>query len=106
MKNLPSKPKTAEQSSRIKAAMTKSFIFNVLSEEETDRVILALAEVDKMPGDVIIKEGAAVDGTESALFILETGKADVRPGASEALPAHPPFRSRVIANSVFRLMSM
>ena len=77
MKNLPSKPKTAEQSSRIKAAMTKSFIFNVLSEEETDRVILALAEVDKMPGDVIIKEGAAVDGTESALFILETGKADI-----------------------------
>jgi cAMP-dependent protein kinase regulator len=77
MKNLPSKPKTAEQSSRIKAAMAKSFIFNVLSEEETDRVILALAEVDKMPGDVIIKEGASVDGTESALFILETGKADV-----------------------------
>jgi cAMP-dependent protein kinase regulator len=77
MKNLPSRPKSAAQSSRIKAAMAKSIVFSVLNEDETERVILALAEVDKMPGDVIIKEGASVDGTENALFILESGKADV-----------------------------
>merc|ERR1719460_2571696 len=57
--------------------MRKSFILNVLNEEESDKVILALDEVNKLPGDVIIKEGAAVDGTENALFILESGKADV-----------------------------
>jgi cAMP-dependent protein kinase regulator len=57
--------------------MKKSIVFSVLNEEETDRVILALAEVDKMPGDVIIKEGVMVDGTENALFIMESGKADV-----------------------------
>jgi cAMP-dependent protein kinase regulator len=87
---LPNHPKTAEQSARIRAEMKKSFIFGPLNEEETERVILALVEVDKMPNDIIIEEGAEVNSTDPALFMLESGKADVyKKGTEEASNASP-----------------
>ena len=81
-------PKTESQERRIRAATADSLLFRNLEPEQYQAALLALEEVHKEPGDVVIKQGDQGD----YFYIVESGELDVYlqpPGtsAAEALAA-------------------
>lgn len=82
----PVHEKTEEQEARLKSALSKSFIFNSLQQEDLETVIKAFMAHPVTAGHVIITQGAEVNSEEPALFVLEEGKADVyKTGIEEAI---------------------
>ena len=81
-------PKTESQERRIRAATADSLLFRNLEPEQYQAALLALEEVHKEPGDMVIKQGDQGD----YFYIVESGELDVYlqpPGtsAAEALAA-------------------
>lgn len=83
-------PKTESQEQRIHAAVSQNLIFRHLEPEQYQAALLALEEVHKQPGDIVIKQGDQGD----YFYIVESGELDVYlqpPGTSpnDALAAPP-----------------
>ncbi|TPX37115.1 hypothetical protein SmJEL517_g00963 [Synchytrium microbalum] len=66
-------PKTAEQRSRIEAAIQQNFLFRHLDEEQYVDVINAMAEKRVATGEEVIRQGAVGD----FFYVAETGTLDV-----------------------------
>jgi hypothetical protein len=69
--------KTAAQKDRIRAALSKSFVFSALQKDEIERVVMSLKEAKFKPGQAIIKQGAMVAAEDDGLYVLEQGTAKV-----------------------------
>jgi len=69
--------KTREQEIRLSAAVSESFMFAALSQDQLTRVIAAFQEVRVDAGMEVIGQGAAVVSSEPALFVVESGRLDV-----------------------------
>jgi cAMP-dependent protein kinase regulator len=80
----PEHPKTDEQKARLTAALLKSFMFAALQAEELEKVIKAFVAFPAEADQVVITQGAEVNSTEPALFVLEEGEADVYKTGVEA----------------------
>jgi len=65
----PKYPKTPEQKERIMSAISGSFLFAALDEEQREVVIEAMAEVTLTKGDRVIKQGDDGD----FLFVIDKG---------------------------------
>lgn len=75
-------PKNDETKDKIRARLSKSFLFNSLDEKDFEIVIDAMTEVKLKPGDVVIKEGEDGD----YLYVVEKGRlqcSKVFPGNTE-----------------------
>lgn len=75
-------PKNDETKDKIRARLSKSFLFNSLEEKDFEIVIDAMTEVKLKPGDVVIKEGDDGD----YLYVVEKGRlqcSKVFPGNTE-----------------------
>lgn len=66
---LPSHPKTPQQLSRIKEAITNNLLFRDLDDEQESGVINAMQEVLAREGDIVIRQGDAGD----FFYVVETG---------------------------------
>ena len=74
--------KTDETKEKIRARLSKSFLFNSLDEKDFEIVIDAMTEVKLKPGEVVIKEGDDGD----YLYVVEVGKlqcSKIFPGNTE-----------------------
>lgn len=83
-------PKTESQEKRIFAAISDVLMFRNLEAEQFQAALLAMEEVHKQPGDIVIKQGDQGD----YFYIVESGELDVYiqpPGTSpaDALAAPP-----------------
>jgi len=65
-------PKTDEQKDRLRAVLSKSFLFSSLEDNDVTVVIGAMSEVNAPEGEVVINQGDEGD----FLFVVETGKLD------------------------------
>eukprot|EP00747_Dinoflagellata_sp_TGD_P165099 gnl/TRDRNA2_/TRDRNA2_185942_c0_seq1.p1 gnl/TRDRNA2_/TRDRNA2_185942_c0~~gnl/TRDRNA2_/TRDRNA2_185942_c0_seq1.p1 ORF type:complete len:434 (-),score=126.89 gnl/TRDRNA2_/TRDRNA2_185942_c0_seq1:83-1201(-) len=65
----PMHPKSPDQSARLKATLTKSFLFQALDEKDMNIILGAMQEVQIEAGKRVITEGE--DGTY--LFVIEEG---------------------------------
>ena len=75
-------PKNDETKDKIRARLSKSFLFNSLEEKDFEIVIDAMTEVKPKPGDAVIKEGDDGD----YLYVVEKGRlqcSKVFPGNTE-----------------------
>lgn len=75
-------PKNDDTKDKIRARLSKSFLFNSLDEKDFEIVIDAMTEVKLNPGDVVIKEGDDGD----YLYVVEKGKlqcSKIFPGNTE-----------------------
>lgn len=61
--------KSDEQAAKIRATLSKSFMFNTLDAKQQDIVVAAMSVINYAPGDTVIKQGD--DGQE--LFIVGSG---------------------------------
>eukprot|EP00927_Polykrikos_kofoidii_P064247 TRINITY_DN5933_c0_g1_i1.p1 TRINITY_DN5933_c0_g1~~TRINITY_DN5933_c0_g1_i1.p1 ORF type:complete len:396 (+),score=112.20 TRINITY_DN5933_c0_g1_i1:68-1255(+) len=74
----PFHKKTEEQWKQIEAAVSKSFMFSALEDDNLKEVIDAfLGPQELAVGTEVIKQGAKVTGTEPGLFVIQSGKLDV-----------------------------
>jgi len=80
----PVHEKTDEQKARLTTALLKSFMFAALEAEDLEKVIKAFVAFPAEPDVVVIKQGAEVDSTEPALFVIEEGELDVYKTGVEA----------------------
>lgn len=75
-------PKNDDTKDKIRARLSKSFLFNSLDEKDFEIVIGAMTEVKLSPGEVVIKEGEDGD----YLYVVEKGKlqcSKIFPGNTE-----------------------
>lgn len=75
-------PKNDETKDKIRARLSKSFLFNSLDEKDFEIVIGAMTEVKLKPGEVIIREGDDGD----YLYVVEKGRlqcSKIFPGNTE-----------------------
>jgi cAMP-dependent protein kinase regulator len=68
----PSHPKNDDQKSRLKATLTKSFMFSELHATDFDTILMAMKEVPLTAGTKVITEGEDGD----YLFVIESGTLD------------------------------
>jgi len=66
---IPYQPKSVEQASRIRTAISKHFLFKNLNEKQVATVIGAMSEVRVVPHQIIIRQGE--DGDH--FYLVETG---------------------------------
>ena len=68
----PKYPKTQEQIAALKKRLEQAFMFNTLNPNELEIVLMAMQQVSKKAGDLVITEGE--DGEE--LYVVESGVLD------------------------------
>jgi len=73
----PHHEKTPEQVERLKASLDKCFMFSCLDKDQLDKIIDTFMRVSAEPGFVMIEQGAQVNSTEPALFVIESGRLSV-----------------------------
>ena len=102
---IPHQPKSPGQTSRIRAAISKHFLFKNLNEKQVNTVIGAMSEVRVPTNEVIIRQGDDGD----VFYVAETGSFAVHKRAessangtsSHTAPASPaPFDSAAYGDKV------
>jgi cAMP-dependent protein kinase regulator len=68
----PSYPKTDDQKTRLKATLTKSFMFSELDAKDVETILMAMKETPLTAGAKVITEGEDGD----YLFVIESGTLD------------------------------
>jgi len=76
--------KTEEQKARLEASLANCFMFHCLEPEALHTVVAAFQEIKVETGQTVIKEGAEVNSTEPALYVIESGKLSVFKNGIEA----------------------
>jgi len=78
--------KSEDRKKQLADALSESFMFAALSEDQLKPVIDAFQEVDVAPGDKVIEQGHEVGPTDRGLYVLESGELDVyKSGKEEAV---------------------
>merc|ERR1712232_888526 len=73
----PVHPKTADQETRLKTALSRSFMFAALAPDDLATVVSSFQEFKAPVGTTVITQGAMVDAIEPGLFVIESGKLNV-----------------------------